>query len=665
MKINKILFIVLGVLVTALPLFLNTASDTEFTFNKTLLFQLGILIILVLLFFSNKLNIALLWSKYKTIASLLLLYLVVLVLTTIFSDSSFISFFGADRKQGLFQYLFYFSLIFIALAIITKMKQVYRLIYFVISGSILVSIVGIVEQLGYRVFDYTIFDKGIASTLGHPSFLGAYIVMTIPLTMALIFIISNKVMKLLFLFLLILQGFVVFFSQTRGAWISMIAMVVFIGIIVLIKYKKRKLLYSLLILLVIIVGLIVGTGLIQKVVDYQSGSGALRILWAEQASEAIKKSPLLGYGLDMQKDVLISYYDPLQGVYSYYNLFTDRIHNEFLDHAFTSGLIGLGTYLAILILTFTSAIRFFLKSNNSKESVIVLALITGIFAYIVQGMFSFSVTILYVYLWLYISLIFITIRLASNNKKEDVIVPVKNMSYVNYPISLVLIALIGITIMRPIIADGFLERMTNINLESRFAVYELKDIHSSILPYVNSSSGELPYRIRYVNLLLALAIMQDTDEEKTELFELCKNELDIIRQKNSLNLYYDLKMGDLMREWGKIDYSKFESMNYYYQQTIIKSPNYALLYYYWGRGLEVEGNLTEAKKQYLKAITLFADPDTFGIVDEMKKHLTLSIAAVFLRLSEVESTLGNIDIANTYHKKNQELIAPYLSPEIL
>ena len=660
MRIQKILLFVLGMLVVALPLFLNTATDTEFTFNKTLLFQLGILVILVVISFGSKLNIIKTWKKYKVIMSLLFLYAFVLLMATIISESTFVSFFGSERHQGFLQYLFYLSLVFIIFTIITNKQYVYKLIHWIIGGAALVSIVGILEQAGFRIFEYTIFDKGIASTLGHPSFLGAFIVMTIPLTVAFIFYSSSRIKKQLAIILVVLQIIVLYLTQTRGAWIALIVVALFVIILVLIKQKKRKILYLTLSILIIVFGLAIGTGLLQQVVDFQSGSGALRIIWAEQAVEIIKGSPWLGFGLDMQKDVLISSYDPIQGVYSYYNLFTDRVHNEFLDQALTAGLIGLGAYLAILIFVFIKAIKYFLKSHK-KESSIVLALITGILAYLVQGMFSFSVTVLYAYLWIYISLVFVIIGL--NNESGDVKNERLNKTkkYLGNFIGLIFTILIGIIIVRPVIADGYLKRMMDVDAENRFAVYEVEDLHSSIDPYVNNSPGEIPYRFRYVDQLLTLASIQDGDEKKTVLYEKCFDQLEIIKKKNPLSFLYDPKMGELMREWGKIDNGQFERMNQAYQRATINSPNYALLYYKWGRGLEVEGKLLEAVEQYLRAIELFADPATFGIEDSVEKHLTLSIASVYLRLSEVENSLGNIDIANAYHKKNQELIAPYIS----
>jgi len=558
------------------------------------------------------------------------------------------------------QYLFYLSFAFVTLTLITKKHYVVNLIYWIVAGSVLVSIFGFLEHVGLNLFMYTVFDKGVASTLGHPSFLGAYLVMIIPLTIALIFFTTSKIKRWAVIILALLQIVVLYFTYTRGAWIAFIGATIFAVILVLIKQKKRKLLYSLIVLLVVSGGLFIGTGLFKTVVDYQTGSGALRVLWAEQATQAIKEKPLTGYGLEMQEDVLIRYYNPLQGVYSSYNVFADRVHNEFMDQALTAGLIGLLVYLAVLIYTFYQAIRYFLLKRNNKESIIILALITGMFAYLVQGMFSFSVTVLSVYFWLYISLIFITIYFGNKNIDSEENGIVKGNRRWNSLFGIVFVVLIGVIIVRPIIADSKLKQMMSIDITDRFAYYETQDLHAGIVPFVENSSGEILYRFRYVDLLIKLASNQNDLEKKENIFSHAEAELNIIKQKNPVSTNYDYKMGELMREWGMIDANKFEIMDQSFRQATIKSPNYASAYFFWGMGLETAGNVPEAKLKYLKAIELFADPNTFGITFDVKRYLTLSIADVYYRLSEVENSLGNTDFADKYYKKNQELIAPYL-----
>ncbi|MFA6271791.1 MAG: O-antigen ligase family protein [Patescibacteria group bacterium] len=661
MKTRAMLLILFGLLIVIVPLFLNTATDTEFTFNKTFLFQLGILLIISGICFVNKFSVVHIWRNYKVIVALFVSYLFILILVTLFSQSPYVSFFGPGRLQGLLQYLFYFALAFITFILVVKVSHIQKLIYWIVAGSAVVSIVGIMEQLGFRIFKYTILDYGIASTLGHPSFLGGYLVMTIPLTVAIIFFTASMIKKWVAILLTLLQILVLYFTYTRGAWIALIAVAIFSTIIMLVKLKKKKVLYSIIGIMMVVGGFLVGTGLIQIVADYQSGSGALRVLWAEEAYDAIKERPWLGYGLETQKDVLIRYYNPLQGVYGYYNDFADRVHNEFLDSALTTGLIGLLAYLSILIYTFIRAIRFFLNSKNTNGSVMVFALTAGLFAYIVQGMFSFSVTVLSVYLWLYIALIFIIIRLENNESIPEENVLSSRNKIINRSLGLVFIILIGVITVRPIIADDNLRDMTKIDVNQRFAFYEIQDIHDSILPYAKNSSAEIAYRFRYVDLLMQVAAVQEDNEKKTVLYALAEDELAIIKVKNPEDINYDFKMGNLMNEWGRIDKSKFDVMNQAYQAATLKSPNYALTYFFWGKGLEDEGLLIDAREQYLIALGLFADPDSSGITSEVKEHLTLTIASVYIRLSAVERELGSADLADKYENKKQELIAPYLN----
>lgn len=660
MKMRSAILFFFGLLIVIIPIFLNTATDTEFTFNKTSLFQFEILLILSAIFFTKGYSVRDVWKYYKGITVLLSLYLFVLVLSMLFSQSPYVSFFGPGRLQGLMQYLFYFSLIFIAFTQINKLSYIQKLIYWIVVGSVIVSIIGLLERAGLIIFSYTVFDSGIASTLGHPSFLGGYLVMVIPLTVALLFSAKSNYKKWPMVFAALFQILALYFTYTRGAWVALVTTFVFVLIILLIKLKKKKLLYSLLVFMIIGGSVLIGTGVLQRITGNYTGSGALRILWAGQAIEAIKASPWLGYGMETQRDVLAHYYDPLQGVYGYYNDFADRVHNEFLDSAVTSGLIGLAVYLLILIYTFVRAIKLFLNNKYTNGSVTVFALTVGLFAYIVQGIFSFSVTVLSIYLWFYIALVFIILRL--EKEKSDVVenLHMNKNSVINRLLGLCFVILVGIITIRPIIADNNLRNLTKIDLNKRFAFYELQDGHTSILPYVKNSSGEIAYRFRYVDLLIQLGLLQEDSEKKETLFSLAEDELNIIKEKNPENIDYDFTMGYLMRQWGKVNPNKYDLMGQSYYQAILKSPKYAPIYFYWGMGLEDGGLLMEAKDKYQKALGLFADPNSYGITDQVKEHLSIAIASVYERLSSVEMALGNTELADKYENRKQVLMAPYV-----
>lgn len=660
MKMQRFLLFVLGVLVVLVPIFFNTATDSIFTFNKTSVFQLGVLLILALVFFTDNFDIRFIWKKYRTILLVLFSYFVVLMLATFFSESFFVSFFGADRQQGLLQYLFYFSFVLLSFGLITKKKYFLMLIYWIIGGALLVSVVGIFEKLGFNLLNYTVFDEGIASTLGHPSFLGAFIVMTIPLTIVYFFLAKSSLHRQITLVAILIQILALYFTQTRGAMVAFIGSVVFSGIVILIKYKKKRMLYSSLILIVLVVGIIIGTGYHKELVNFETGSGALRVLWAEQTIDAIGQKPLLGYGLEMQEDVLVRHYDPIQGVYSFYNLLTDRVHNEFLDIALTTGVVGLITYLVLIVYTFYRAIKYYLSSKDSSQSFIVLGLMSGLFAYLLQGMFSFSVTALCLYFWLFICLIFIII-----NYKDDAS-DVKNRKYgvgklINIALGIVSVFVICFVVIRPVVADGHLKKINEIELDGRFAYYEFQDLHTTTLPLAANSAAEIPYRLFVAEMATNIASAISSEDQKEVLLQIAEKEIQSIKKRNPISFQSDPVYGRLLSEWGSIDGERYVLSDEAYLKATQNSPNYALLYYQWGLALEKRKEYQNALEKYSKAIELFADPNSFGIEEDVKKHLSLSIASVYMRMTEVESELGNSDNADIYHKKNQELIAPYLS----
>jgi len=413
MNSQKITYFFLVILLVGMPLFFNTYSDDEFTVNKTSFFRLLILVILpIFLYFlfrhfsdlKNRLK------KFSPYFIILGLYLIVGALATIFSNSPFLSFFGSSRQYGWLQFFFYFSFFFIAILVLRSKKAIIRLLYFLVASSFVVSVWGILEYFDLRSIWYPVYDKGVASTLGHPSFLGAYLVMIIPVTIGLVFIVSSSLSKKILSAVVLLQFLVLFLTETRAAWIALVLSFFMAVIFVLIKKKKPVLLSLLGVLFVGLIVFFISTGVFNQIFNYQAGSGALRIIWWNQAAEAIQKKPLLGYGFDNQEEVLMAAYHPLQGVYSNYSLRTDRAHNEILDQLLTTGIFGLVLFFSFVILLFKEGITCFIKTQDKKQQIILIALLTGLIAYFVQGMFSFSVSVLYIYFWLFSALVIILVR---------------------------------------------------------------------------------------------------------------------------------------------------------------------------------------------------------------------------------------------------------------
>jgi len=419
MNPQKTIYSLLVLLIISLPLFLNVYSDSEFTFNKTSVSRLFILVAVAVSFYfysSSYFDFKKCWRECKSYFILTIFYLIAISLSTIFSQSHSLSFFGSERQQGWLQFVLYL-LLFSLVLLILRRKQVEQIIFWITGISLIVSLVGILECFNIRPVWFPVYDQGVASTLGHPSFLGAYLVMVIPLTFALLIISSRRFEKYFSALTLIMEFSALILTKTRAAWFAFVLFLLFALIMILVKQKKKFLLAITGIILLIASFLVILTGTVGQFINAQDGSGALRTIWWNQAIIAIKGKPILGYGLETQKDVLMPAYQPLQGVYSYFGLRVDRAHNEVLDQLLTTGIVGTAAFFLLVVCLFKDGICSFFQTRDKKKAAIILALLGGILAYFIQGMFSFSVTVLYVYFWLYAGLL-VVILVKENDKKD-------------------------------------------------------------------------------------------------------------------------------------------------------------------------------------------------------------------------------------------------------
>lgn len=681
MNPQKVIYLLICFLVVVLPLFFNVYSDSEFTFNKTSVFRLFVFIILTVFsyfLFTGSVTSSFcfldIWRKYKSYFILLISYFIVIALSTIFSQSAHISFFGAERQQGLMQLLFYLILFFIVLTAIER-KRIITLFYLISGTSFLISIIGVLEYFEIRPIWFPVYDQGVASTLGHPSFLGAYLAMAIPLTVACFFIASQRIIKLFWLITFSLQFITLLLTKTRAAWIAFGLSLLFMVLLGLIKAQKRVVLGIVSILFIIAAFISLFTGITNRFLNAQEGSGALRLIWWNQAVEAIKERPLLGYGLETQEDILMSKYHPLQAVYSYYGLRTDRAHNEILDQLLTTGILGTLALFLFVAYLYKDGIRSFFQTNDRKKAIMILALLTGILAYFIQGMFSFSVTVLYVYFWLLAEMVVVmakrkeekadkqegrsepslrpTVPSEGSGPTRNAINGMKKM--ISIFGSLISVFLIWFIVLRPAIADVYLKQMESVNLEDRFAQYEIQDLHNKIIFNSQFTSGEIPYRFRYVNIIRELIRREEDTEKQKALFEIAQKELNIIYQKNPKDFNYYPILGELMREWGRIDSTKYPLMNQAFQKAVENNPRYAPFYYLWGRGLREAGINQESRIKLNQALVLSLAPDFPGISENPQWHLAFSRAEIYKALGEIEQQEGNTQKADYYFQISQQL----------
>ncbi len=186
---NRGMEIIIWIFFFTLPIYLNSQLSGV-NIAKCLLAQ--ILISIMLSLWLIKLLSS---STYKFITTpmdiAVLAYLLVNICATLASVNPAISFFGSyKRYEGLITHINYCLLFFIITNFISTISHVKHILRVIVSAGLIVSCYGFLQHHG---IDYTYwgpaFDRNrVFASFGNPIFLGAYLVLIVPLTAMMYFI---------------------------------------------------------------------------------------------------------------------------------------------------------------------------------------------------------------------------------------------------------------------------------------------------------------------------------------------------------------------------------------------------------------------------------------------------------------------------------------------
>lgn len=317
----------------------------------------------------------------------------------------------------------------------------------------------------------------IFSTLGQPAWLGAYLAILIPLLFAFFLNLREKKYSFGFLLLAILFYLDLLFTKSRAAliaiWISLFIFVVFYHWS---KLRKFPLLYHrpdtwifriilglwlvvnkstthfrfilgtiivfLILTFVVLYPIELKGGKVQTTKiqtptgSFSSGgggteSGQIRLLVWKGALTAWTHYPIFGTGVETFAFAYYKYRPVEHNLTSEWNYLYNKAHNEYLNYLTTTGIVGLGSYLAIIGLFFYKMF-FFLRKR--KFDPLIYGILAGYLSILITNFFGFSVVIINLYFFLIPALVFI---LAGMIKEKNVFVYNFGKSEETFKLSLV------------------------------------------------------------------------------------------------------------------------------------------------------------------------------------------------------------------------------------
>ncbi len=427
---------------------------------------------------------------------LFLLFVISQIISSIFSLDQQVSWWGYySRFNGGLLSTFCYYILYYAFASNLKVKHVWRTMLISLFSGLAVSLWGLPSHFGadptclvFRgTFDTSCwtyqFQPTIRafSTLGQPAWLAAYMAFLLPVAVAYVLKNKNKIGTLIaYILLAVLFYLLLIYSDTRAGFIAFWIGNIFFWIAV---YVKKLFSQQVFIKYFLIVNILFafcnflfgsplgelskftlpvltqshapaaapapaaqtpqtpntaqatpapssGSGFEDSITD----SGKIRLLVWNGALKAWENNPIFGTGVETYAFAYYKYKSPAHNLTSEWDYLYNKAHNEYLNYLATTGIVGLGTYLAFIAFFFFFAAKWYLMTMHKKQhekytqeamtsqtALLVIGTIAGYITMLVTNFFGFSVVIINLYI--FIAPLFVLMLLGLVKEEHQLLLP--------------------------------------------------------------------------------------------------------------------------------------------------------------------------------------------------------------------------------------------------
>ncbi len=317
---------------------------------------------------------------------------------TIFSISPMFSLLGGyKRYDGLASLIVYLCLFFLITQYVKK-EMVGVFINAIIISTCFMCIYGIVQYYNLDFFNWsTNYGGRIFSTIGHPGFFSAYLIMVLPLVYYQI--VKGK---WYFIVALILILTVFYLTKTRASFLGLIiSSGCFLGLIgkdLLLRYRYKLItIFSIVLIITLIMSFRLEMNPVARIIeDIKVENKKVKLLgttnaryWnALVAMEIIKDYPVLGLGYGNMQNVYLKYINRViakTGGEGYSWEMQDRVHISIFDTPVRIGILG-----GLITLWFIYSYARMIWCSFKEHRLLVVALCSATVAYWGQNLFVFG-----------------------------------------------------------------------------------------------------------------------------------------------------------------------------------------------------------------------------------------------------------------------------------
>ena len=405
------------------PLVFTTSTFELFEFPK-----------MVLVYFLTTLIVAAFLVKSALLGNLTLprtpldkpiaAFVLVNIISTIFSVDRYTSIFGYYTRfnGGLLSLFCYVALFYVFVGEKAKNKEqrTEKFVRVLLASALLVSAYGVMQHFGIDK-DYWVQDvqRRVFSTLGQPNWLAAFLVMVIPVGLSLLLDAKIRRSELLVTsyWLLVTACYTAFwFTYSRsgllGFGAAMVTFLIFLGKENLKKHWRPLLLVGVVWATISILTFApkIVTAATPSAQPQQPPSGStvdIRLAVWKGTWNLIKDHPLLGTGPETFAYSFLPYRPVELNQTAEWEFLYNKAHNEYLNIAACTGLLGLAAYLWIIGKFVLWNAREWMRMKeriDANERILGAGIFAGWVGILVSNFFGFSVVVTSLLFWLYLAL---------------------------------------------------------------------------------------------------------------------------------------------------------------------------------------------------------------------------------------------------------------------
>lgn len=655
----------MGWLIAALlvPLWVNLWAHQPFELSKVLLLRSLAWLLTGIWLADGVAGNGDLWSSLRRnpLVPSVALLAVVLLLVTAFAVNPLLSLFGtAARGQGFLTLLSYPLLFLVVAARLRAPDQSRRLLIALVTTAVPIVLLGLGQAAGWDPIGLvTDARTPIYATLGRANFVGAYLAMLVPLTLALATTTERGWCRSLLIALVSGELAVIVLTLARGAWLAAGTGGVVFALLWLWPRLDRRGRRMALIGCVLIGVLGVAAGAAMLLRTRAGSAAARRTIWVA-VCRLIRARPLLGYGPDALALVFPRVYPPQLVYYQGRDVFVDRAHNLLLDWAVMQGLVGALALFLVIVSFFTLGLRRLAGavrtdrgvSRLSPRGVLLAACLASVAGNLAGNLVSFDLTATATVTWLLLALVG-SPALASPDARDALLATTAPKSVARWPrrvaAGILLLGAVAVIVQlngRPLLAS----------IAHRTAVRRVE---------VGDGSGAVTAARRAVKLwpweaehhwLLGQVAWREVERVGDDAQAWARAETALLRARDLRPEDYTawVLLGDFYAAVGtRIDREAFSLAHAAYERAASLAPHHARLYVRWGQVFLAEDRLDAALARFYRAVELDAtDGLAFRLIGDVKLAQGQPAAALAAYRDAVrwspEAALAHLGLARAY-----------------